>query len=291
LRIFVSGSEGQLARCLANLEAQQENLTIIRGARPAFDLLTPADAKVIAVSASPDVIVNAAAYTAVDKAETEPELAFAINRDGAACMAEAAAHLNVPIIHVSTDYVFSGAKPEPYVETDATGPLGVYGHSKLAGEIAVRIASPRHAILRTSWVYSPYGSNFVKTMVRLAKERETLNVVSDQVGCPTSAADLATAILAVSKHMVNARDVSGTFHAAGTGDTSWAGFAAKIFEFLSQESQPIPSVNPILTKDYPTPAKRPANSRLNCTKLNEVFGVKFPAWETSLADCVRGLVK
>jgi dTDP-4-dehydrorhamnose reductase len=212
-----------------------------------------------------------------------------MNRDGAACMAEAAAYLDVPIIHVSTDYVFSGAKPEPYVETDETGPLGVYGQSKLAGEIAVRVATPRHAILRTSWVYSPYGSNFVKTMARLAKDRETLNVVSDQVGCPTSAADLATAILAVSKHMVDARDLSGTFHAAGSGETSWAGFATKIFEFLAHEGQRVPSVIPIPAKDYPTPAKRPANSRLNCQKLNDVFGVKLPAWETSLADCVRRL--
>ena len=291
MRIFVSGSEGQLARCLADLEACHENLTIIRGARPVFDLSNPAQAKTVALASAPDVIVNAAAYTAVDKAETEAELAFTINCYGAAAMAEAAATLDVPIIHISTDYVFSGAKPEPYVETDETGPLGVYGQSKLAGEIAVRKATPRHALLRTSWVYSPYGANFVKTMMRLAKDRDTLNVVGDQRGCPTSAADLANAILTVAKHMVNARDISGTFHAAGSGEASWAGFATRIFECLAQEGMRVPTVTPIPAKDYPTPAKRPANSRLNCDKLNEAFGIRLPAWETSLEDCVQRLVK
>jgi dTDP-4-dehydrorhamnose reductase len=290
MRIFVSGSEGQIARCIADLEAKHPALKVVCAGRPAFDLLNPVAATAIAMAAAPDAIVNAAAYTAVDKAETEPDLAFAVNRDGAAAMAKAAARLNVPIIHISTDYVFSGTKDGAYVETDETEPLGVYGHSKLAGEIAVRAASPRHAILRTSWVYSPYGSNFVKTMVKLSKDRETLDVVSDQVGCPTSASDLAAAILNVCVSMVKSPEISGTFHMAGIGETSWADFAEKIFDALARNGHHVPMVRSIPSKDYPTLAKRPKNSCLDCTKLQTVFGLKLPRWQTGLTDCMNRLL-
>jgi dTDP-4-dehydrorhamnose reductase len=287
MKFFVTGAEGQLARCLA--ERAGAGLDIVCAGRPRFDLLAPEAAIATVLAARPDALVNAAAYTAVDKAETEPHLAFAINRDGAAAMARAAAALRIPFIHISTDYVFSGAKPEPYVEGDETGPLGVYGQSKLEGEIAVRAAAPRHAILRTSWVYSPFGANFVKTMLRFAREREALNIVDDQIGCPTAADDLAGAVLAVAQAMAAAPELAGTFHAAGQGSTSWFGLAREIFAVSSGAGLRAPALSPIPTSAYPTPARRPRNSSLDSAKLAREFGFVFPSWQSGVRRCVLRL--
>ena len=238
-----------------------QEITVIAVGRPQLDLENIATILPAIAEARPDLIVNAAAYTAVDKAETEPQRAFAINRDGAAAVAAAARALGVPLIHLSTDYVFSGDKATAYVESDETGPLGVYGKSKLAGELAVRTANPDALILRTSWVYSPFGSNFVKTMLRLAGERPELRVVDDQVGNPTSALDLAEAILRIVPRI---NDGAGaTFHVAGSGSTSWCGLAKQVFETSRLMGGPTAEVVPISTSEYPTPAQRPANSRLD----------------------------
>ena len=287
MRIFVSGAEGQLAKSLAVLASTKTDVTVICRGRPVFDLADAIEAERQVLEIRPDLIINAAAYTAVDKAESEPRLAFAINCDGAAAMARAAAALAIPIIQISTDYVFSGKKLLPYVESDDVGPASVYGESKLAAELMVRNIAPHHAILRTSWVYSPYGSNFVRTMVRLSREKSHLRVVSDQTGCPTSAHDLAGAALEIGKQLLADAKLSGIFHVAGQGETSWAGFADAIFAELCSRSMSVPVVEPIATTEYPTAAKRPANSRLDCRKLLSVYGVELPAWQTSLAVCLR----
>ena len=291
MRIFVSGSEGQLAKSLTEQMSKQKDIVVVCAGRPDFDLLNPEKLEAAILKASPDIIVNAAAYTAVDWAEENPEIAFAINRDGAAAMAQAAVNINIPIIQISTDYVFSGNRIGSYVEDDATGPLNVYGRSKLEGEIAVRSIAAHHAILRTSWVYSPFGNNFVKTMMRLAKERETLNVVADQTGCPTSAIDLAQAIVAVSRGLIDNPILSGTFHAAGNGITNWASFAEEIFNVLSENGYRVPLVNKIDSVDYKTAAKRPVNSVLDCSKLKQTFDIQLPNFHGSLRDCIRRILE
>lgn len=289
MRIFVSGSQGQLARALAERANLRADTELVYGARPDFDLTRPEDARDAVIAAKPDLVVNAAAYTAVDKAEIEPMLANAVNHVGTKAMAEAARRLAVPIIHVSTDYVYAGRKPEAYVETDPTGPLGVYGQSKLLGEGAVAAVDPWHVILRTAWVYSPFGTNFVKTMLRLATQKDSLGIVSDQLGNPTSAFDLADCILAVSRRLIADRSLSGIYHAAGSGDASWFDFATEIFRQQESMGYKVPVLNPITTKDYPTPAQRPENSRLNCTKLKQAFGFEMPPWQQSLQDCLLRL--
>ena len=289
MRIFVSGIDGQLAQCLAKRASQRQDITVICRGRPDFDLANAIEAERQVIELRPDVIINAAAYTAVDKAESEPRLAFAINCEGAAAMARAASTLAIPLIQISTDYVFSGNKISPYVETDDIGPMGVYGQSKLAAELIVRNTAQQHAILRTSWVYSPYGNNFVKTMIRLGHERKLLRVVSDQLGCPTSAMDLADAAINISHAMLARPDISGLFHVAGQGETNWAEFAKAIFAVLVDRGIEVPEVEHITTAEYPTPAKRPANSRLDCSKLHTVFGFQLPEWQASLAHCMTQL--
>jgi dTDP-4-dehydrorhamnose reductase len=289
MRIFVSGADGQLAKSLSRLADGPDDLKVLCRGRPDFDLTDTAQAERMVVELKPDAIINAAAYTAVDKAETEPQQAFAINCDGAAAMARAAAALDIPIVQISTDYVFSGKKSSPYVESDDVGPDGVYGQSKLAAELIVRNIAPRHAILRTSWVYSPFGNNFVKTMIRLSSERKVLRVVSDQVGCPTAAIDLADAAMKVCKALIAENTESGIYHVAGSGDTHWAGFAESIFSLIAARGLPVPVVEHISTADYPTAAKRPANSRLSCDKVRDVFGIQLPPWQESLARCISEL--
>jgi dTDP-4-dehydrorhamnose reductase len=236
--------------------------------------------------------VYGAAYTAVDKAEAEPTLAMAVNRDGAGALAAAAARLGVPFIHVSTDYVFDGRKDAPCREEDAPYPLGAYGRSKLEGEAAVRAACPAGIILRTSWVYSPFGQNFVATMLRLAATREKVQVVDDQHGAPTAAGDLAAAILALVELAAQRpadRTTGGIYHLTNAGETTWYGFAVAIFAGWAQRGHRVPLLEPITTAQYPTPARRPANSRLDCSKIARAFGLRLPPWQSSLERCLDEL--
>jgi dTDP-4-dehydrorhamnose reductase len=288
--ILVAGKTGQLARCLVEV-ARLRGTALVAMGRPELDLSQP-DALAQAVEArAPRAIVNAAAYTAVDKAEAEPALAMAVNRDGAGALAAAAARLGVPFIHVSTDYVFDGRNNVAYVEEDAPAPLGAYGRSKLEGEAAVRAACPAAVILRTSWVYSPFGQNFVTTMLRLAETRDTVRVVDDQHGAPTAAADLADAILDLIDRMTEAggRHVAGVYHLTPAGETTWHGFAAAIFAGWARRGRRVPALEAITTAQYPTAARRPANSRLDCSKVARVFGLRLPPWRSSLERCLDEL--
>ena len=284
--ILVTGGSGQLATELAALGGAR----VHRVGRPDFDFDKPETIAATFEAVRPWLVVNAAAYTAVDAAETDQDAAYRANRDGPAALAALCAGAGVPLIHVSTDYVYDGSKPAPYVETDPIAPQSVYGASKAAGEAAV-LASGAHAIiLRTAWVYAASGRNFVRTMLNLAKTRDELRVVADQRGNPTSAADLAAAILAIAARIEAEgwRDsFGGVFHAAGTGDTTWHGLAMAVFAESARHGAKVPSsVAAITTADYPTPARRPANSRLNCDRLAAVFGVRLPAWRDSVARTV-----
>ena len=284
--ILVTGGTGQVATELA---ARAEVALV---GRPEFDFDQPDTITATFDRVRPSLVVNAAAWTAVDLAEKEPDAAYRANRDGPATLARLCARDRVPLIHISTDYVFDGAKPAPYTEDDPTGPTGVYGASKLAGEQAVLGSGAHAAVLRTAWVYNATGKNFVRTMLNAAQKTSTLRVVADQHGCPTNAGDLADAILAVAAKMGAGWDerYAGVFHAAGAGSTSWHGFALAIFAEAARHGRAEPTVNGITTAEYPTPAKRPANSRLDCTKLEQVFGVQLPAWQPSLARTVDAIV-
>jgi dTDP-4-dehydrorhamnose reductase len=286
--ILVTGGTGQVA---SELAARGDGRLTVVG-RPEFDFDQPDTITAVFDRVQPSLVVNAAAWTAVDAAEKEVDAAYRANRDGPAALARLCARDGVPLIHISTDYVFDGAKDAPYVEDDATGPTGVYGASKLAGEHAVLDSGAHVAILRTAWVYNATGKNFVRTMLNVAQKTNTLRVVEDQYGCPTNAGDLADAILAVADRMSAGWDAgyAGVFHAAGTGSTSWYGFAQAIFAEAARHGRPEPTVNGITTAEYPTPAKRPANSRLDCSKLGQVFGVHLPDWQPSLARTVNVIV-
>ncbi|MEY2942689.1 MAG: dTDP-4-dehydrorhamnose reductase [Pseudomonadota bacterium] len=293
MRIAVTGGPGQLVLSMLERGAL-EGHDIVAVGPPELDLAAGDDDAVFAAlaAARPDAIVNAAAHTAVDKAETERELAFAINADGAGAVARAAARLGVPLVHVSTDYVFAGDKVGAYVESDPTGPTGVYGASKLAGEQAVMASGADVAILRTAWVYSPFGANFIKTMLRLAETRDEVGVVADQYGGPTSALDLADAAIAVLKNMLANPDpaLRGLFHCAGSGKASWADLAEAAFSASSSQRGAYAKVKRITTADYPTPAKRPANSLLDCGRLRAIHGVSMPDWRQSAAAVTARLV-
>lgn len=283
--ILVVGQAGQLARCLVE-EARAEGIAVIARGRPEFDLEDADATNRIVAEVAPQAILNAAAYTAVDQAESEVAKAFAINRDGAARLAAAAARHGLPFLHVSTDYVFNGRKGGPYNEEDATAPLNVYGRSKLAGEVAVRESNPAALIVRTSSVYSPYGHNFVRTMLRLAETRDMVKVVNDQTAAPTSAADLAKALLTIMQQLCGEGATGGLYHVAGSGATTWFDFAAAIFANSARRADRVPSLEPILTSGYPTVAARPANSVLDCRKAAQVFGIRLPAWPSSLEACL-----
>lgn len=293
MRIAVTGGPGQLVLSMQERGPDLGHEVVAVGP-PELDLAAPDDDAVHAAlaAACPDAIVNAAAHTAVDRAESERDLAFAINAEGAGAVARAAARLGVPVVHISTDYVFAGDKAEPYRESDPTGPTGVYGASKLAGEQAVLTSGADTAILRTAWVYSPFGANFAKTMLRLATTRDELGVVADQIGCPTSALDLANAAIAVATNLTARPDATlrGVFHATGSGEGSWADFAETIFAASAAAGGPSARVNRIGTADYPTPARRPANSRLDCGKLAAAHGVRLPDWRKSTCAVVARLV-
>lgn len=293
LRIAVTGCTGQVATALAE-RGPLVGVEIVAVGRPDFDLAHPQNARDVFAAAKPHVIVSAAAHTAVDKAESEPDLAFALNATGAGAVARAAAELGLPVIHLSTDYVFDGSKPTPWLETDPTGPLGVYGATKLAGEEAVLAASTNAAILRISWVHAPFGANFVRTMLRLAETRERLGVVSDQIGAPTSALDIADGILAVARNLRDSPtdpSLRGLFHMPASGpDASWADFAEAIFAGSAARGGKTPIVDRIGTADFPTPARRPAHSRLSGDKLAATHGVTLPDWRASLEIVLDRLI-
>jgi dTDP-4-dehydrorhamnose reductase len=292
VRLLVTGREGQVALSLAERASTTDDLEIIFAGRPELDLAHGETIAPAIEAGRPDIVVSAAAYTAVDQAEDEPDLAFAVNATGAGKVARAAASVGAPIIHLSTDYVFDGTLDRPYREDDATAPRSVYGASKLAGEEAVAAANPRHLVLRTAWVYSPFGKNFVRTMLRLAAERDEVSVVSDQCGNPTSALDIADAILAAARHLRERTDFDqwGIYHLAGSGATNWAEFAEEIFRLSHTLGGPAARVKPIATSDYPTKARRPANSQLETMKLRRVFDHTMPDWCGSCRSVVDRLL-
>jgi dTDP-4-dehydrorhamnose reductase len=293
MRMLVTGATGQLARSLARLDESKPGLSIIVHGRPELDLENPGIVGSLVAHVRPDIVVNAAAYTAVDAAEADMARAFAVNADGAGAVAAAAGAAGLPIIHISTDYVFDGSAERPYHEGDATGPRTAYGQSKLAGEAAVAAGNPNHAILRTAWLYSPYGANFVKTMLRLARERDMIKVVNDQSGNPTYVPDLAQAILVVAERMIAAPDeprLRGVFNIAGPGSASWCEFAIEIMQCSSLLGGPAARITPITSAEYPTAAERPRNSRLDSGKIRGAFSVELPPRAVSLEKCLRQLL-
>jgi dTDP-4-dehydrorhamnose reductase len=288
--ILVAGKSGQLAQCLRDSAALRD-MPMVAVGRPELDLESGEGIDRAIAEVEPLAIVNAAAYTAVDPAEAEPGRAFRINCGGAALLADAAARHGIPFIHISTDYVFDGRKRLLYREGDVPAPLNVYGSSKLAGEATVLKACPWTAVIRTSWVYSPYGQNFVRTMLRLSETQTVVRVVDDQRGNPTSAVDLADAILVIAERLrsANGRDDAGIYHLAAEGETSWYGFAAAIFTSLARRGRQVPKLEPITTAEYPTPARRPRNSCLDSSKAERTFGVRLPPWRSSLEACLDQL--
>lgn len=289
--IAVVGSHGQVARALVAAGAAQGLAVASRG-RPDVDITSRGSLAAFLRDVRPAVVVNAAAYTAVDKAESEPAAAFAANADGPGHLAELTAALGVPLIHLSTDYVFDGQATRPYREDDAIAPASVYGQSKARGEAAVRLAQPRQIILRTAWVYDAEGTNFLRTMLRLGAQRDEIGVVDDQTGSPTYAIDIATAILAIAGQMVGAPAGDGrwgTYHLTNTGTTTWAGFARAIFEAAGERGFKTARVRSITTAEYPTPARRPAYSVLDTSRITSTFALRLPSWEDGLARCVAAL--
>jgi dTDP-4-dehydrorhamnose reductase len=292
MKIAVTGTQGQVVRSLVERGAVR-GIEIVAIGRPEVDLAEPASLARAIEAAEPDVVVNAAAYTAVDKAESEPEAAMAINAAGAEAVAKTAARIGRPVVQLSTDYVFDGRLTRPYREDDAVNPISGYGRTKLAGEYAVAAANPRHVIVRTAWVYSPFGNNFVKTMLRLGETRDQLRIVADQQGAPTSALDIADGLIEIAEQLVerpNDSALYGAFHMTGSGETNWAAFAEAIFtEAALRGRQPV-AVAPITTAEYPTPASRPANSRLDIAKISQIYGVALPDWRHSTRACVARLL-
>lgn len=288
--VLVIGGSGQLGIELTRA-VLPSNWSLSAPARAMLDLTNASAVAALVAAKRPDIIINASGYTAVDKAESEPDLAFALNRDGPAALAQAAVAADAALVHVSTDYVFSGDGDGAYRETDPKAPLGVYGRSKSEGEDAVIAARARAAIVRTSWVFSPYRANFVKTMLRLGETRDEIGIVADQHGRPTSARDLAHTCLALAQHLHNqdAR-AEGVFHFANTGDTTWADFAEAIFAGAAQRGHKPVGVNRISTADYPTPARRPANSRLDTTKISALLCAPPRPWRAALDECLDELL-
>ncbi|PSH63759.1 dTDP-4-dehydrorhamnose reductase [Phyllobacterium brassicacearum] len=293
MRIVVTGREGQVVSSLVERAALDPSVELLPLGRPELDLTQPETVYQTIRAARPDLVVSAAAYTAVDQAEDEPDLARSINETGAGAVAQAAADIGAPVIHLSTDYVFSGDGEKPYTEHDPTGPHGVYGWTKLDGEVAVAGANLRHLILRTAWVYSPFGKNFVKTMLRIAENRDSISVVADQWGNPTSAIDIADGILRVANRLRTDGqfDAFGVYHLAGTGSTNWSTFARAIFEASRNLRGPFAEVKDILTAEYQTQARRPLNSRLSSEKFHDVFDWRAPAWEQSMTSVVKRLLR
>ena len=288
MRVLLFGGSGQVGTALRRLAA--DGVTLSAPGHAALDLAQPAAIAAAIATSGADLVVNAAAYTAVDKAESEPELARRINGDAPGAMAVECARRGIPLVHISTDYVFDGTRRGALTEDDPVGPLGVYGVSKLAGEQAVRRAGGAHAILRTSWIFSDHGTNFVKTMLRLAAERPELRVVDDQTGGPTAAEAVARAALAVGQALAGGDGAAGTFHFSGAPPTTWFAFAGEILErWRALTGRPVPRLSPIPTSAYPTPARRPANSVLDCGLIQRTFGIAQPDWRADLDETLRRL--
>ncbi|MFL8988867.1 dTDP-4-dehydrorhamnose reductase [Pseudomonas sp. QLc11A] len=285
MKVLINGRNGQVSHELQRRLGGVGELIVL--GRDQLDLAQPDQIRRQVQNLRPDLIINAAAHTAVDLAESEPQAAFAINAIAPGILAEEARALDIPLIHYSTDYVFDGLKAGPYNEDDTPNPLGVYGKSKLAGEQAIRDVQGKYLILRTSWVYSTHGRNFLLTMQRLLQEKPELRVVADQIGAPTWAGTIANSTLALIEHW-QANEVAnwGTYHLSAQGETSWFGFAQAIGEALRQQGKPCAALLPIPSSDYPTPAARPLNSRLDCSRLQRDWGVSQPDWQTALRECL-----
>jgi dTDP-4-dehydrorhamnose reductase len=291
LKILQFGRTGQVGMELL-LRAARHGHQVTALGRDSVDLAEPKRvAWAVSAARDIDIVINGAAYTAVDKAESEPELAMTVNAESVSVLAETCARRGLPLIHLSTDYVFDGSKQSPYTEDDPTNPVNAYGRSKLAGEVAVREHQPQHVIFRTSWVYSSHGVNFVKSMLRLGRERDELRIVDDQWAAPTSAGDIAEACLKIAQHVADSGQASpwGTFHYAADGETTWCRFAQAIFDEAREWAGLRARVTPITTAEYPTPARRPANSRLDCTKIVKAYGVKRRPWREALGDVLAAL--
>lgn len=284
MKLLVTGRHGQLASSLAERSREHPELEVDFVGRPEVDLCVPGSLAAAIEARRPDVVINAAAYTEVDKAEGERELARRINADAAGEAAAAAGAVGAAIVQVSTDYVFDGQLDRPYREDDPVGPINVYGATKAAGEDKVRSANPRHLILRTSWVVSPFGRNFVRTMIEAARTRDRLTVVDDQRGRPTSALDLADAILSLAE---GGGDRSGTYHLAAAGEASWFDLANAVMDECRSLGAPAAAVEPIRTADWPTAAVRPANSVLDCSRIADELGIRLPDWKGSVRQIVR----
>jgi dTDP-4-dehydrorhamnose reductase len=282
-KALVTGGSGQVGAAIC-LAAKRHGFVVTAPTRDQLDL-TKVDEIVTAVDSGDwAVVINCAAYTAVDRAQSEPALANAINRVAPGIFASEAARRSIPIIHLSTDYVFDGSKSTPYVEDDIVYPLGVYGASKEAGEAAVRAYNPSHAIIRTAWVVSANGSNFINTMLRLATERDEIGVVNDQIGCPTSATDIADTVLTIAKQIVSKKlNGAGTWHFVNSGSATWYDLAAFVFAAAAEKGIKVPTLRAIATSQYPTPARRPANSQLDTSRLTRDFGIVPRAWQDAVS--------
>ena len=284
MKLLITGSKGQLGWELCR-QGKERGHDLIPLDLPEFDITDKSTVSDTVTRSHAGLVVNSAAYTAVDKAESEIDMAFAVNRDGPSYLASACEKVHIPLIHISTDYVFDGCKNGAYLETDLIAPIGVYGKSKAEGEEKVRSNLKEHIIIRTSWLYGVHGNNFVKTMLHLGREQEELRVVDDQYGCPTFAADLAEAILTIVSLFERGENISwGTYHYCGGGSTTWYGFASKIFEIAKgYDTLKLKKVVPISTSEYPTPSKRPANSIMDCTLLERNFRISPKPWEDNLS--------
>ncbi len=292
LKILITGKEGQVDSEFALRAAASHDIELTRIGLPDCDLGRPESLRAPVLAARPDVIISSAAFTAVDRCEAEEDLALRVNAHGPGALAGLAAELGVPILHLSTDYVFSGEKTTPWQEDDLPAPVSAYGRTKLAGELAVRAATDNHVILRTAWVYSVHGTNFVKTMLRLAETRDEISVVTDQWGCPSSAAEIARGLETIARRVaVDANPaLRGTFHMTGQGETHWAGFAEVIFEGARRRGAKAARIIPIAGSAWPSPARRPANSRLNCDRLRDIYGLGLAPWRESLEKCLDQLI-
>lgn len=285
MRVLINGQHGQVSRELSRRLHNVDELIVM--GRDQLDLAKPDLIRETVRGIRPDLIINAAGYTGVDQAEREPEAAFALNAVAPGILAEEALALDVPLIHYSTDYVFDGSKTEPYNEEDIPNPLGIYGKSKLAGERAIAAVDGKYVILRTSWVYSTHGHNFLLTMQRLLQERSELRIVDDQIGAPTWAGSVANSTLAIIEEWQRGNEKWGTYHLTAQGQVSWFGFAQAIRDALQRQGKPAATLLPISSAEYPAKAARPLNSRLDCSKLENDWCVSQPHWQESLFECLN----